>query len=472
MSRSTVLAVTWAFCLGGMLTAGAAASDWSRFRGPNGSGVSPDKAATPVTWSETENVKWKIDLPGPGVSCPIVVGDRVFVTCYSGYGVSRGNVGNQKNLKRHLVCVDRKSGKLLWEKSVDAVLPEDPFSGAGVPEHGYASHTPVSDGEHVYVYFGKTGALAFDMDGKQLWQTNLGKESDPRRWGSSSSPILYKHLLIVTASAESEALVALDTKTGKEVWRQEASGFANVWGTPVLAPIDENKSELVIGVPNEIWGFDPETGKLRWYCEVMSTDQFQSSVVAGPAGKVYAVEGRGGGSIAVRPGGKGDVTKSHIEWNGRDSSRFGTPVVYDGRIYYFSGAVANCIDAKTGKRVFQSRMQSGPAVASNQPAPQRGGNTPGRFGGGNRFGGGGRFGGGMGGASDYASPVIADGKIYITRRSGDVYVLEAGDKFKQLAVNRVTDEREDFSATPAVSDGELFFRSSKRLYCVGLAEKK
>ncbi|MCH7871933.1 MAG: PQQ-binding-like beta-propeller repeat protein, partial [Planctomycetes bacterium] len=190
-----------------LVSVSLADADWSRFRGPNGSGISTESAAIPLRWSPTANLKWKIELPGPGVSCPIVAGDRIYVTCYSGYGLDRSNPGDLKDLKRHLLCIDRESGKTLWTKTVDALLPEDPFSGAGVPSHGYASNTPVADDEGVFVFFGKTGAIAFDRDGKQRWQTNLGKESDPSKWGSAASPILYKNLLIVPATAESEALV-------------------------------------------------------------------------------------------------------------------------------------------------------------------------------------------------------------------------------------------------------------------------
>lgn len=192
------------------------AGDWPRFRGPNGSGVSADAGPLPAKFSATENLRWKVPLPGPGSSCPIVVGDKIFVTCWSGYGVDRASPGEQGNLRRHLVCIDRKTGSTLWTSDIEPVLPEDQYGGM-FAEHGYASHTPVSDGERVYVYFGKTGALAFDMDGKQLWQTKVGQESDPRGWGSASSPVIYKNVLIVTASAESEALVGLDAKTGKEL---------------------------------------------------------------------------------------------------------------------------------------------------------------------------------------------------------------------------------------------------------------
>ena len=184
--------------------------------GPNGSGVADDKESTPTIWSETENLKWKVPLPGAGVSCPIVVGNRVFVTCYSGYGLNQDEPGDIKNLVRHLVCVDRITGKTLWQKSLPSSVPEDPFSGMGVPQHGYASHTPTSDGKNVYVFFGKSGVLAFDLEGNQLWEKSVGKGSDDRRWGSSSSPIVHEDVLIVPAGAEGRALIGLNKNTGEE----------------------------------------------------------------------------------------------------------------------------------------------------------------------------------------------------------------------------------------------------------------
>lgn len=409
-----------------------ARGDWTRFRGPNGSGISLDKATMPVRWSSSANLKWKTKLPGAGVSSPIVVGDRVYVTCYSGYGLDRRSPGDQKDLKRHLVCIDRKTGKTLWNSVVDAVLPEDPYEGIGVPAHGYASSTPVSDGENVYVFFGKTGVLAFDKDGKQLWQSSVGTESDPRRWGSASSPILYKNLVIVPATAESEAIIALDKKTGKEVWRQEAAGFSSSWSTPILVRVNDHRSDLVIGVTQEIWGLSPDTGRLRWYCEGAKGRSFCSSPVS-DGDVVYAIEGQTGTSIAVRAGGQGDVTKSHVLWTGRDSARFGSPIVRQGRIYSFANGVVNVIDATTGERLHRSRLEGG---------------------------------GGESGGGDYASPIFADGKFYMVRRSGDTFVLQGDEKLDPLAVNRLTDESEDFSATPAASDGDLFIRSDKHLYCV------
>ena len=436
-----------------MLISSSVQADWMRFRGPNGSGVSDETQATPAEWSSQKNLKWKVALPGPGSSSPIIVGDKVFVTCWSGYGMSRNEPpGDQKDLRRHLICLDRKTGKVLWDRSVKPVLPEDVYTGM-FAEHGFASHTPTSDGKYVYAYFGKSGAIAYDMEGNQLWQTIVGDELDPRRWGSSSSPILYKDLLIVTASAESEAMVALNKETGKEVWRQESTGFNATWGTPIVVPINQERTDLVIGVPYEIWGLNPENGKLRWYCEAMQTDTYCSSVIAGKDGVVYGIEGRGGGSIAVKADGRGDVTKSHVLWSGRDANRIETPILYERRIYFFSRGIVNCIDAKTGERIFRGRLESD-SKSSASEEPSRGG-----------FGG--RRGGGGFRGSDYSSPVAADGKIYFVSRSGETYVIKASDKLEQLAVNRLTNDEEDFSASPAIDGGDLFIRSDKHLYCVG-----
>ncbi len=461
---------------------GVQASDWDRFRGPNGTGISPDPDPLPTTFSETENLQWKVALPGGGVSCPIVVGDKVFVTCYSGYGLDSRDPGEIENLKRHLVCLDRATGKTLWEKTVAAVLPEDPYRGAGVPEHGYASHTPTSDGKNVYVFFGKSGVFAYDMDGNQLWQTSVGKESDDREWGSSSSPIVTGEVVVVVAGPESRAIVGLDKATGKELWRADSDGLGNVWGTPALAKIDETRTDVVIGAPNEIWGLNPATGKLKWYCEAMATDQFNSSVVVADS-KIYAVEGRGGGSIAIKTGGRGDITKTDVVWSGRDSNRFSTPLLYEGRMYLISGSVARCVNATNDEEIFQARMQGGEAAPGNDapggppsgrpaagPGQQGdrppGGQPPSEQGGGR--GGFGGFGGGGRGGSDYSSPVLGDGKIYYVTRKGEIHVIKATDKFEKLATNRVTSESEDFSATPAISAGQIFFRSNKHLYCVSL----
>ena len=283
-----------------------------------------------------------------------------------------------------------------------------------------------------------------------------------------------QNVVVVPAGPETRAIVGLDKATGKELWRADSDGLGNVWGTPVLAKIDDELTDVVIGAPNEIWGINPATGKLKWFCEAMATDQFNSSVVVAD-GMIFAVEGRGGGSIAIKAGGKGDVTASNVAWSGRDSNRFATPLLYEGRMYLISGGLAKCVNASTGEQIFESRLQGGGAAPGGAPgggaAPAPGGPAPGGQppGGGRPGGGRGGFGGfGGGRGSDYSSPVMGDGKIYYVTRSGQVHVLKPTEKFEELATNRLTTESEEFSATPAISNGQIFFRSNKNLYCVSL----
>lgn len=441
------------------LAATVVASDWNRFRGPNGSGVSED-GAVPTEWSETKNLKWKTELPGPGSSSPIVVGDKIFLTCWSGYATDRSNPGNINDLQLHLVCMNRAEGEIAWTQPVDASGKEEEYRGM-FAENGYASHTPCSDGERVYAFFGKSGLVAFDLSGKKLWQTSLGTESDRRGWGSASSPILFEEKVIVPATAESEALVALDKKTGEQIWRQEAQGFAGTWGTPVVSKNAEGDAELVLGVPYEVWGFNPENGKLKWYAETVDSDSMCSSVVE-HNGIVYTIEGRSGGSAAVKVGGQGNVTAQNVVWSGRDRGRISTPIYFNDRLYWISSGVVNCLDAKTGQEVYQARMQAAPRSGGANAAEPENRNSSGGLGRGGF--GGGR--GGFGGGQSYSSPVVADGKMYYVNRSGEASVIELGTEYKHLATNKFENDSSDFHATPAISDGQLFLRSNRYLYCI------
>ncbi len=245
------LKALFTFCLGSLIVGAifevglGEGLGWDRFRGPNGSGISLDPSPPPTNWSPETNIAWKIDLPGPGSSSPIVIGDKVFVTCWSGYGTPESGDAEMDQLKRHLVCVERATGKILWDRSIKAVLPEDVYQGM-FAEHGYASHTPTSDGTLVFAFFGKTGVVAFDMNGAEVWRQEVGDGLDDRRWGSSSSPILYKDTLLVTAAAELQTLFALDKTTGKIKWKQKASGLRSTWGTPVLVKVDDKRTDLVL----------------------------------------------------------------------------------------------------------------------------------------------------------------------------------------------------------------------------------
>lgn len=430
--QAAARAASWALALA-ILPGLPARADWPRFRGPNGGGVATDSSPVPTTMSETENLRWKVALPGAGVSCPIVVGQRVFVTTYSGYGAEGGT---QVDLVRHLVCLDARSGAELWKREVEAVLPEDPWSGMGVPAHGYASHTPVSDGERVFAFFGKSGVRAWDLDGHPLWEKSVGTDSDPRRWGSASSPIVVDGVVVVVAGPERRSIVGLDAKSGSELWAADSEALANVWGTPVTAPGHDGGTDVVLATPGELWGLNPATGKLRWYAGAVGEDGFNTSAVVAD-GVAYCIEGRSGGSIAVRAGGKGDVTDSHVVWSGRDANRFGTPLVLDGRVWFIANRIANCLDAATGERLFQSRL-------------------PGDGGGG---------GGGFGRGGDYASPVAADGKVFYVTSDGQVHVLASAATLESLAVNDLGEEGETFAATPAISDGAIYIRSDRHLWC-------
>lgn len=422
-----------------VVSTSATASDWLRFRGDSGTGLSTDEKSLPTTWGDEENLKWKCELPGPGLSSPIVVGDKVFVTCWTGYAAGEGSSDNMENLKRALVCVDRNSGDILWTESVDAVLPEDEFRGM-FAENGYASHTPASDGERVYCFFGKSGVYAFDLEGKQLWNTSVGTGLDPRHWGSASSPVLYNDMVIITAGAESESIVALDKTDGHEVWKQEAPTLSGTWTTPVIVQVDDQRTDIVLNVPGEVWGLNPQNGKLRWYCIQPGGESNSATgslvVSQGPDPVAYVLGSRDSDAVAVSVGGKGDVTDSAV-WTNNASGRIGTPVLYEGRLYWVSGGIATCVDAETGDQVYKERLRG---VSGG--------------------------GGGRGPGGDYSSAVIADDKLYYISRNGDGFVIKAGEEFEQLATNRFDSDTGEFSATPAVSDGQLFIRSTSTLYCV------
>jgi hypothetical protein len=424
----TMLALT-------LMTVTAVAEDWPRFRGPMGSGVANSGTAVPSTWSPKANLAWKVEMPGPGASSPILVGNKAFVTCYSGYGLDQSNPGELENLVRHLVCVDMQTGKKLWQKDVKVVLPEDPYSGIGVTAHGYASHTPVSDGKNVYAFFGKSGVHAFDMDGNKIWSAEVGKESDPTRWGSSSSPIVFENLVIVTASAESQSIVGLDKSSGKEVWRQEAKGLDGMWGTPALVKIDDNRTDLVMCVSKELWGLNPKTGKMRWLADATGAQNAYSSIIQ-DGSRVFAVTGRGGGSVAVDAGGSGDISKTNTVWTGGVSGSFASPVRHESKIYAIARGIVTVMDTDTGEQLERLRLKGGEQT-------------------------GGRF-----GSLDYPSPIVVGDRLFYMNGSGQMYVFALGDKMEQLAVNKVTNDKEIFWGTPAVSNDKLVIRSSENLYCV------
>ena len=400
------------------------AADWSQFRGPGSLGVSGE-SGLPTTWSDNENIVWKTKLPGPGSSSPITTENRILLTCYSNYGASKEAPGEISQLRRHLVCLDRSGGQILWDSTVEPKLPEQAYEGSQ-QQHGYASSTPVTDGQHVYVFFGRAGVYAFDLDGKQLWQTDVG--SGIHIWGTATSPVLYENLLILNAAIESGALVALDKQTGREVWRAE--GIKDSWGSPSLVDAPGGDQELVLIVNDQVVGFNPASGERLWWCPspydvVCTTPLCQNGIV-------YATGGRKVEMLAIRAGGRGDVTDSHVIWRQNVGSTIPSPVLYEGRIYDVdSRGITISLDAETGEIAPKGRVPNSGTI--------------------------------------YASVLAADGKLYVTSREKGVFVLAADPQLEVLAHNELSSDESIFNGSPAVSRGELLIRSDQYLYAIGLA---
>ncbi|WP_339750286.1 PQQ-binding-like beta-propeller repeat protein [uncultured Rubinisphaera sp.] len=412
------------------------ADDWPRFRGPAGSGIAKDSESLPDQWSPTLNLAWKSALSGPGASSPIIFGNKVFVTSYSGYGLGSDEPGELENLIRSLQCFDLRTGKLLWQKDVKASLPEDLYDQSGVSSHGYATHTPVSDGNNVYCFFGKGGVYAFDLNGNELWHANAGKESDPPKWGSSSSPVIHKNTLIITASAESQSIIGFDKLTGKKKWQQEASGLDGMWGTPILVKVDNHQTDLVMLVAGELWGLDPESGRLRWYSKATDSQQAYTSVIS-QGNRVFAFTGQGSRSLRLEVNGLGNIEDSNTLWTSSVSATYASPVLHESKIYVVSQGILTVVEAASGKRLKQIRLKDF----------QQTGNP--------------RF-----GSLDYASPLIVDGRLFYLNAKGQTYVFELNEEIEQLAVNEITTDHENFWGSPAVSDGRIVLRSSSYLYCI------
>lgn len=401
--------------LSSMLLAQDKSPDWPQFRGPGGLGIGKS-TELPMIWSPNENVLWKTKLTGAGASSPIVVNNRVFLTSYTGAG---------ERLLRQVHCFNMADGKLLWTREVKAAVLEQPLDGSRVELHGYASSTPVADGERLYVFFGSSGVVAFDYSGRQLWQTGIG--TGRHRYGSGTSPVLHRDLLIVNASVERGALIALNRRTGQMVW--QTPGIAESWNTPLVVDLPDGGSEVVVTIRGWVIGVDPANGQRLWQCRGVEDYMVPSTVAH--EGVVYALLGRDGTVLAVRAGGRGDVSNSHVLWRVSKGRNIASPVYYQGHLYFVTEniGVVRCLDAKTGQTVYEQRLN---------PAP----------------------------GDIYASPLVADGKLFILSRERGAFVLAAGSKFQLLAHNDLGD-RSRFSATPAVVGDRLLLRSDEYLYCLG-----
>lgn len=403
------------------------AADWPQFRGEQGRATS-DQTGLPATWSDSENVIWKTELPGFGASSPIVTGERVVLTCYSGYGLDESQPGRLEELKRHVVCLRRSDGQLAWSH----VIAVKPLEGGYVdflPQHGYATNTPVTDGQRLYVFFATSGVLALDLDGHELWRADVGDHS--HSWGSSASLILSNDLVIVNAAIESGSVFALEKETGQSRWRTK--NIETSFGTPVLVRSGTGREELVFDALRKLIALDPATGERLWTFRTGKAHGIVSPAAEGDM--VFASTDRPRSLVAVRAGGSGDVSTTHLVWRTEGvGPQIPSPVIHGKYLYTVdqSGVMA-CVSVASGEIQFRQRL------------PQEVGKI-------------------------YASPVIADGKLFCLTRDQGCHVLAATTTFEPLALNRLASDASIFNATPAIDRGQLLIRSDRFLYCLGKSQ--
>lgn len=400
----------------------AVAADWLGFRGPLGLGVGVGKEP-PTEWSATKNILWNVAPPGAGNSSPIVMGNQIIIALYDGFNVPGASTSDPANLSRSLAGLSRQDGSLLWKTEVPTKLPEQESIR---DEHGYASNTPVSNGKQIFAFFGKSGVVAFDMQGKRLWSANVG--SGLNGWGSAASPMLYKNLVIINASVESEQLIALDQSTGKEVWR--VGGIKESWNTPVIVTTSAGAEELVVAILGKVLGLDPLKGTQLWSCDTDIAWYMVPGLVS-HNGVIYCIGGRSGGALAVKSGGKGDVTDSHRLWVGKKGSNVSSPIYYENHLYWAHEqlGIVYCARVDNGDIVYEERLPRA--------------------------------------AQFYASPILAGGKLYYLARNGRCFVVAAKPTFELIATNDLEAGREVFNASPIAVDGQILVRSDRRLYCIG-----
>jgi len=407
------------------------AAPWPAWRGPDGLGTVPEKNL-PARWSTTENVRWKIPLPDRGNSTPAVWGDKVFIT-----------QAIEKDHIRSLMCFSRRDGKLLWQKSVTYTAKEESHK-----DNPPCSASPVVDGERVIVCHASAGAFCYDFNGRELWKRDLGRQEF--EWGSGSSPVLHGDTCILYFGPGKGAhLIALDKKTGKTLWkydepkievgkrtdgfRGEEPGIICTYSTPIVVRAG-GRDELLMSFPRYLRAFDPKTGKELWSCDGLNPLVYTSPIHG--EGVVVAMGGFFGNTIAVKTGGSGDVTGTHRLWQSeRTKAGIGSGVIHDGHIYILnSGGIAECIELKTGKTIWTERAKGdGPKSDS------------------------------------WSSMVLAGDRIYILNQSGDCVVLKASPKFEVIGANSVGNEM--CNASLAVSDGDLFIRTHKHLWCIAETKK-
>jgi outer membrane protein assembly factor BamB len=402
------------------------AENWPAWRGADASGISRETGA-PIEWSKTRNVLWRIQLPDPGNSTPVVWGDRIFVT----QAVSAGN-------RRTLMCLDRHTGKVLWQQGVTWTDP-DPTH----PTNPHASASPVTDGRLVIAWFGSAGLFAYDFEGREVWRRDLGRQK--HTWGYGTSPVLDGDRVFLNfGPGERAYLIALDKNTGRTLWQADypagkgnamnqwtAEDMFGTWSTPLVIRTG-GREELIVTMPHRVRAFDPASGEDLWSCDGLGDLVYPSPVLAD--GILIALSGFGGPGLAVRPGGKGDVTASHRLWHQPKTRPFiGTGVVRGGHLYVADiQGIAHALELETGKTAWTERLQgSGESNAI------------------------------------WSSPVLQDDRIYVMNQSGDTFVYRASPaKFESLAVNSLG-ERSNSSVV--ISEGDVFLRTHEALWRIGAA---
>jgi outer membrane protein assembly factor BamB len=414
---------------------------WPGWRGPQRDGIARG-ARPPLKWNADENLAWRTELPGPGSSSPIVAGDRVYLTCYSGFGAHVEGGGEREALRQHFVCLERATGKLVFDKRVEGKLRGAP-PRVQVAEHGFASPTPITgDGETFYVYFGDAGLFAFDRTGEVRWQADLGAPDPeapvatnqvvqkgkviPLRWGTASSPLLFEDLVIVNASEQSNSIRAFDKKAGKLVWKHESSNLEGCSTSPALAgPADARVLVIVLG--GEVWGMDPRSGKVLWSVETGTRGGMSPTPVADEQ-VVYALGG-GGEGFALRVAAELSAGSERVVWKGPNQD-IPSPILCGERLLLVqTNGTALSVLAKDGTTEFKERLE---------------GRT----------------------AGIYASPVLVEDRLYVVSRKRGTFVYSADGKFTLLAHNELDGDESQFNASPAVAGGELFLRSDRYAYCV------
>ncbi len=410
-----------AFCLLLLSSTPLPAENWPCWRGPRGDGTSLD-TRVPLTWSKTDNVRWKVPVPGSGYSSPVVHGDRLFLTtCVEKHG---------KKGDRVLLCLDRNTGKTLWSRTV-LTAPLEQKHGL----NSYASGTPATDGEHVYAAFlayPHMQVACYTNEGKKLWQVSPGTLLS--KHGFCSSPVLHKDLVILNGDQDAQGyLVALDKHTGQEKWRADRPNKTRSYCTPLLIPDPKHKgrTQLVMSGSKCVAGYDADTGKLRWIHDG-PTEQYVASLVY-HQGVLFLTTGFPEYHLmGLYPDGEGNITGTkHVAWhiphrdNGsRGASYVPSPLAHDGHFFVVSDAgYLGCIEAKTGKRLYLKKL----------------------------------------GRRHSASPVLVRGQMIIPDDDGKVWVVKASPKFE---VVRTIPMGKEVFASPAVSRGQLFLRTVDELYCI------